>query len=357
MEFDLIPPFWQDFLANIRHVVLFPFHAGERIFWLYLITSALIAFLVYLRLRRARSEEATSFLAFLFPKRIWSHPSAWLDLRYFFFHNFTGHFFATVGGVFITALVLLALTGFRGLPEPGETTVLSGWKGVAASIGFMLVAVVVADFTAFYMHYLQHKIPLLWQFHKVHHSAEVMHPISNYREHPIDNLFYTITIGATYGMVLAAAAHVIGYVPDTLSILGVPIFMFLFNVTGYNLRHSHVWLRWPGRWSMVFPSPAHHQVHHSCHPDHLDKNFAFLLPIWDVLFGCYVMPEDNRDVKFGVTEKDNGKELNTCLRMYFLPFRDAWRVMTERRSAVSPPPVPAPAELVEGDQSAANPAR
>jgi hypothetical protein len=36
--------------------VLFPFHAGERIFWLYLITSALIAFLVYLRLRRARSE-------------------------------------------------------------------------------------------------------------------------------------------------------------------------------------------------------------------------------------------------------------------------------------------------------------
>lgn len=56
MEFDLIPPFWQDFLANIRHVVLFPFHAGERIFWLYLITSALIAFLVYLRLRRARSE-------------------------------------------------------------------------------------------------------------------------------------------------------------------------------------------------------------------------------------------------------------------------------------------------------------
>jgi sterol desaturase/sphingolipid hydroxylase (fatty acid hydroxylase superfamily) len=206
----------------------------------------------------------------------------------------------------------------------------------------MVVAMVVGDFTAFYVHYLQHKIPLLWQFHKVHHSAEVMHPLSNYREHPIDNLVYTLTIGATYGVVLAVAAHSIGYLPDTLSLLGVPIFMFLFNLTGYNLRHSHIWLRWPGRWSMIFPSPAHHQVHHSCHPDHLDKNFAFLLPVWDVIFGCYVMPEDDRDVKFGVTEKDRGQELNSCLNLYILPFRDAWRLMTRTRRA-KPAPAAEPA--------------
>ena len=82
---------------------------------------------------------------------------------------------------------------------------------------------------------------------------------------------------------------------------------------------------------MVFPSPAHHQVHHSCHPDHLDKNFAFVFPVWDVIFGCYVMPEDNRDVKFGVTDKDRGHELDTCLKLYFLPFRDAWRLFRRKR--------------------------
>jgi sterol desaturase/sphingolipid hydroxylase (fatty acid hydroxylase superfamily) len=347
VEIDLIPPYLQDFLANIRYVLLSPFNPNSRIYLLYLATSAILALLVYLRLRRARSAEATSFLGFLFPRRIWGHPSAWLDVRYFFFHGMTGHFVATSGGVAVTAGVFMILTGLDGFPDRETTQILTGWQGFGAIMAFMVVAIVVADFTAFYMHYLQHKIPLLWQFHKVHHSAEVMHPLSNFREHPIDNFAYSITIGATYGAVLALAMQTFGFLPDSIMLLGVPVFMFLFNVTGYNLRHSHVWLRWPGRWSVIFPSPAHHQVHHSCHPDHLDKNFAFILPVWDVLFGSYVMPEDNRDVKFGVTEKDRGHELNSCVRMYLLPFRDAWRLVTRtdgapRKDETSAPPVPAP---------------
>jgi sterol desaturase/sphingolipid hydroxylase (fatty acid hydroxylase superfamily) len=335
MDIDVIPPYWQNFLANLRQVVLMPFNPDSRIHVLYLLTSALLALFVYRRLRKARSDDAKSFLGYLFPKRIWSHPSAWLDVRYFFFHQMTGHFFATSVGVVVTAATFTLLTGFEKLPDAAEATALTGWAGLAAAFAFMVVAFVVADFTAFYIHYLQHKIPLLWQFHKVHHSAEVMHPLSNFREHPIDNLVYSLTIGATYGIVLALAFHTIGYMPDALSLMGVPVLMFLFNVTGYNLRHSHVWLRWPGRWSMVFPSPAHHQVHHSCHPDHLDKNFAFMFPVWDVLFKSYVMPEDNRDVKFGVTEKDRGKELASCLKMYVLPFRDAWHLVTRKASDMS----------------------
>jgi sterol desaturase/sphingolipid hydroxylase (fatty acid hydroxylase superfamily) len=357
VEIDFIPPYLQDFLANIRYVLLSPFQPGSRIYFLYLATSALFAFFVYLALRRARSPEATSFLGYLFPKRIWSHPSAWLDVRYFFFHGITGHFIATSGGVAVTLGVFTLLTGQSVVPDADSgVQVLTGWQGVSATIAFMVVAIVVSDFTAFYMHYLQHKIPLLWQFHKVHHSAEVMHPLSNFREHPIDNFAYSVTIGATYGVVLALMVHAFGYVPHSLTLLGVPVFMFLFNVTGYNLRHSHVWLRWPGRWSVIFPSPAHHQVHHSCHPDHLDKNFAFMCPVWDVLFGCYVMPEDNRDVKFGVTEKDRGHELNSCVRMYALPFRDAWRVMTKGRAAIPPTPAAETVERAEVDRPAANPA-
>jgi sterol desaturase/sphingolipid hydroxylase (fatty acid hydroxylase superfamily) len=334
---DALSSYLQDFLANMRRVLLMPFSPDSRIYVLYLATSLLFALFVYLRLRRARSPEVTGFFAFVFPRRVWSHPSAWLDLRYFFFHRMTGHFLVAGGGVFASAAVLVLLTGGEGFPDAAHTTLLTGWTGLIASVGFMILALIVADFTAFLVHYLQHKIPLLWQFHKVHHSAEVMHPLSNYREHPIDNLVYTLTTGASYGVLLAAAAHVIGYLPDTMSLLGIPVFMFLFNISGYNLRHSHIWLRWPGRWSMIFPSPAHHQVHHSCHPDHLDKNFAFFMPVWDVLFGCYVMPEDNRDVKFGVTEKDRGHELNSCLRLYVIPFRDAWALLRGRKRLTAQP--------------------
>lgn len=167
---------------------------------------------------------------------------------------------------------------------------------------FMIIATVVIDFVAYFTYYLQHKSPLFWQFHKVHHSAEVMHPISNFREHPIDNLFYALTFGVGYGAMIAGAMIFFGFVPSVPSLLRVPLLGFFSNLAGYNLRHSQIWLRWPGKLSMIFPSPAHHHVHHSCHPDHIDKNFAFTLPIWDVIFKTYHMPEDNRDVKFGIGE-------------------------------------------------------
>ncbi len=67
-------------------------------------------------------------------------------------------------------------------------------------------------------------------------------------------------------------------------------------------------------------------MHHSCHPDHIDKNFAFMFPIWDVIFKTYHMPQDNRDVKFGIGD-GNAAELDTCVRLYLIPVRDAYRLV------------------------------
>lgn len=328
---DFILTYGRSFLDHAKGVVSMPLHPTSRLYALYLLTSLLFAFLVYLRARASRLDEAKSFVQFLFPARVWKNPSAWLDVRYFFFHQLIGHFLMLGVSAVATTATFQLVTLFDGFEIVANATVVPGWRGAAMAVGYMIAAFIVTDFISFYMHYLQHKIPLLWQFHKVHHSAEVMHPLSNFREHPIDNLAYLVAIGAGYGVVMGIAVQGFGYVPGMPSLLGVPILMLLFNVLGYNLRHSHIWLRWPGKWSMVFPSPAHHHVHHSCHPDHLDKNFAFMFPIWDVIFGCYVMPEDNRDVKFGVTDKDRGHELNSCVNLYVLPFRDAWRVLKKRR--------------------------
>lgn len=317
------------FLTHAKSIALFPLGAENRVYVLYLASSIVIAFVIYLRSRSGDKSASRSFLRFLFPRDVWSHQSAWLDLRYFVFHQLIGHFLMLGLGAGAAALSFRLIAGVPMSAATGGDP-LTGWAGILAATGYMFVALIVSDFLGFYMHYLQHKIPVLWQFHKVHHSAEVMHPLSNYREHPVDNLFYGLLVGAGYGTVISLAFTMIGYVPAMPSLLGVPVLLFMFNIAGYNLRHSHIWLKWPGVWSKVFPSPAHHHVHHSCHPDHLDKNFAFMFPVWDVLFGTYVMPEDNRDVKFGVTDKDNGQELDSCLKLYFLPVRDAWRVLRRK---------------------------
>jgi sterol desaturase/sphingolipid hydroxylase (fatty acid hydroxylase superfamily) len=334
---ESIAEFLTAYGAHALHVVTGPFDPNNRIFGLYIATSLLAAFLVH-RAARRRGAGERSFLRFLFPEHVWRHPSAWLDLRYFFFHMLVGHFLLLGLSAWAAALAFGVVTGDLSVQSQLRRSGAFSAADLAVATGYMFLAFAVIDFVNWGIHYLQHKVPLLWQFHKVHHSAEVMHPLSNFREHPVDNFTYYLVTGLAYGAVNGVAVNVFGYLPSFPSLLGVPLLMLAFNLLAYNLRHSHVWLRWPGRWSMVLPSPAHHHVHHSCHPDHIDKNFAFMFPVWDVIFGTYCLPEDNRDVRFGIGE-GKAAELASCLQLYLVPFRDAWRVV-RRRLRRAPPDAP-----------------
>ena len=313
--------------AQLLVVAAYPLSSAQRIFWLYLVTSVALAFHVFYRKTRSAPAQGLSlraFIGFLLPKHIWRSASAWLDVRYFFFHQI---FRLVIYGAFLTGalnLTVAMVTGTSPGLSYGPLTMGSGVGNMAVSILYMFVLIGFVDFVSWGIHYLQHKVPLLWEFHKVHHSLEVMHPLSNYREHPIDNIFYALGTGSAYGLVMGLASNLFGYVPGMPMLLGVPLLVLAFNLLGYNLRHSHVWLRWPGRWSMAFPSPAHHHIHHSCHPDHIDRNFAFIFPFWDVLFGTYQMPETNRDVRFGLSMADGGSDYKSCLGLYLIPFRNIW---------------------------------
>ncbi|WP_411892605.1 sterol desaturase family protein [Yoonia sp. SDW83-1] len=331
----LFSEMYQMLSEQFSALVQTPFDPAARLFWLYLCTAVLFAYWVYHRYSKtdAGAEPRTlgSFLRFLVPKSVWGHPSAWLDLRFFLVNQFTGKLlYVSLTGA-TTAFVFYWVTGGISFVDVIKASEMPGFSDVVISLIYMFVVIAITDFAAFYIHYLQHKIPILWEFHKVHHSPEVMHPISNFREHPFDNVAYALGIGSVYGIVLGSVMVFLGYLPNMPTVLGVPILLFLFNAGGYHLRHSHIWLRWPGRWSMVFPSPAHHHVHHSCHPDHLDKNFAFLFPLWDVLFRTYEMPKDNKDVKFGIYGVEES-EYTSVWKLYSIPFRNIFNKIKTGKS-------------------------
>jgi sterol desaturase/sphingolipid hydroxylase (fatty acid hydroxylase superfamily) len=180
------------------------------------------------------------------------------------------------------------------------------------------------DFAAYLVHYVQHRIPVLWEFHRVHHSALVLNPLTNYREHPIDNILYAVALSTTAGVTSGCLLALFGGVPTDLAIAGASLPALLFNVLGYHLRHSHIWLRWPGRLAYVFGCPAHHQIHHSCEPEHIDKNLAFNFPIWDVLFGTFHLPEREPKMTSGLGDGTEG-EYSSFLRIYALPFVRLYR--------------------------------
>lgn len=329
---QFIEPVFEFIRDRLITGLLTPLIPSQRIFWLYMGSSTILAFYVFYvstRLTPSHGSYFRGFIGFLFPKHVWRNPSAWLDVRYFFFHLI---FRVTVYGMFLTGVLNLIAQFVAATPDVIDVRVLttdSNMTDMAISTLYMFALIAFIDFVGYAIHYVQHKSPLLWEFHKVHHSLEVMHPLSNYREHPIDNLVYAVGTGAAYGMFIGLSANLFGYVPGMPLILGTPLLMFAFNFLGYNLRHSHVWLRWPGRWSMLFASPAHHHIHHSCHPDHIDRNFAFIFPCWDVLFGTYQMPETDKDVRFGIS-LDHVNEFKSCFGLYFIPFRNALNLMSSR---------------------------
>ncbi len=329
--------------AQLRAFASIPLDPNQRVFLPYLLSSLLFAVGVYVVGARTgprrEAEGRPRLFRFLFPKEVWSQPSAWLDVRYFFFHQIVR--LSIYGGLmpwvsattYAFGVALFAGSSEAGALAPPAAT----WLFDAL---FVVGGVLATDFISYGIHRLQHRIPILWEFHKVHHSATVMHPLTNYREHPFDNLQYAIGTGFVVGALGALAHRTLGYVPSGPRLLGVGAAMFAFNALGYNLRHSHVWLRWPGRLSMLFGSPAHHQIHHSASPDHLQKNFAFMFPVWDVLFGTFHLPERGEGLMIGLGNAEEA-DYRTCLGLYFLPLRKAFRIAfgrSARAPARSIPP-------------------
>jgi sterol desaturase/sphingolipid hydroxylase (fatty acid hydroxylase superfamily) len=139
-----------------------------------------------------------------------------------------------------------------------------------------LLYFLVYDFAEYLYHRLQHKVPLLWAMHSLHHSDPNMSVLTTNRHFWADPLFKSLTVWS-------AAALLISPTPTALAVYSA---LGLWNF----LTHSQLPINL-GRWSWVINTPAYHRRHHSALPEHYDSNFAAILPIWDVLSGDYHRPD------------------------------------------------------------------
>lgn len=299
------------------------YHGGVRIYWLFLFSALLLAGISFLRYRQeGESASLRDFARFLFPKSVWFNRSALVDYRYFIL--VVPFWTAVVGPVLLSAVSVGAWVA--DLVRPMTSTSLSDTSPLVVGVIYTLSIFLADDFRRYAVHYLFHRVPFLWEFHKVHHSAEVLTPITLYREHPVYLLTSRLTgatlIGVTTGMF-------IGLFGDQLSVftvLGVNVGFFLFDVMGSNLRHSHIWLSWGRRLEHIIISPAQHQIHHSDQPKHYDKNFGSALAIWDWMFGTLYVPERREDLSFGLPY-ERERWFDSAFGLIVKPFYNAYSVL------------------------------
>jgi sterol desaturase/sphingolipid hydroxylase (fatty acid hydroxylase superfamily) len=191
-------------------------------------------------------------------------------------------------------------------------------------VGITLAQILWSDFMLFYVHYLFHKVPAFWEFHKVHHSAEVMTPITAYRVHPFE-LFLTMNVTAIgTALLVGIVNYFTGGDHAEIRIWNINVVQFAFYAIGFNLRHSHIPLGYGAAISRVLVSPWMHQVHHSSEARHLDRNMGFIFSFWDRMFGTLYIPQRGETFALGLNDGEHVR-FHSLGALYFRPVANLLR--------------------------------
>lgn len=284
-------------------------------------------------LRTSERASLRDFLAFALPPELWSNRSARADILFWITKKaVTPLLFLPAGITFVvgvgyaTRLVLIAAFGQPAEPPP------AGPLLIVLFTGTMLLAY---DASYYFYHVAQHRVPFLWELHKVHHSAEILVGLTKDRVHPLDELMNRAWDGLIPGICYGIWS-VVALDPVEVTVFGINVYVMRNLLMMDFVRHTHLPITF-GRVGRVVISPHAHQLHHSTARKHWDRNFGLMFTVCDRLFGTYSAPEPNERFQFGLVERDRA-DYHSLYGLYVLPLRKMARSLRRirRRPAATP---------------------
>lgn len=311
---DALTNLFHQFLGDILYLTS---GASSRTYWPYLATAIPLALVLQYKERHAPiGPEMRTFSAATWTSRSALNDYAIICANSFLFILCLRIFLPNIDYWINTLSSLLRDI----LPPMGDTSV---WWAPPL---FALSLFVVDDFLRFFSHYIEHRVPILWEFHKVHHSATVLNFLTAERHHPLASLFERFVSSLGIITVNAVFIALFGDKISPTGLLGGNIFWLLYNILAGTLRHSPAWVSFGPRIERWFISPAQHQIHHSENPLHFDRNFGSTLAIWDRLFGTLHCTTSRREVKsFGIG--DETPEYTKLSSLLCVPMRKAFQIL------------------------------
>lgn len=297
---------WQNSLS----LLTLPFNPNHPFCVIYLLSAFGIATAIYCMTAKKQGKK---FVDFIIPPGKYTHASSKVD----YFIILIAHIFAVYSAFYFLTSITIGqvlshtLNKFYIVPEFHSNLY---WV-----IAFNVLYLMAYDFGKYITHFLQHKYWFIWEFHKIHHSAQVLTPFSVYRFHPIDRIMNILFIAFFTGVVLGLYSWLFNTPLSLYRVFSLHVGVFLFYLTTYNLRHSYIWLPFPKWLSYILMSPAQHQIHHSIEKQHIGKNLGHIFTLWDWLFGTLFIPTKREYFSIGVGQKEN-TEYENIVKVYFLPF-------------------------------------
>jgi sterol desaturase/sphingolipid hydroxylase (fatty acid hydroxylase superfamily) len=145
-----------------------------------------------------------------------------------------------------------------------------------APLAIKIVATVaLASFSAYLLHLMSHRVPLLWRLHSIHHTDTFLDVTTSLRIHPLEQ---ALSISITCVLVL-----IFGHAPVVLmAYLAVESIVVIFSHSQFRLPAGLERIA-----SLVLVTPAIHHIHHSAYQPETDSNYGNALIIWDRLLGTF----------------------------------------------------------------------
>jgi len=209
----------------------------------------------------------------------------WVDVFYMFFNFFL---FSLIAYNAISNVAVQAFNDFLGLFGIKNLVALN----VASWPAWLQLATLflIRDFVQWNIHRLLHKVPWMWEVHKVHHSIEEMGFAGHLRYHWMENVIY----------------RTLEYIPLAMIGFGIQDFFIvhIFTLAVGHLNHANIYLPL-GPLKYIFNSPQMHLWHHA---EELPKermngvNFGITLSIWDYIFGLNYVPKEDGAIKLGFND-------------------------------------------------------
>ena len=171
-------------------------------------------------------------------------------------------------------------------------------------IGLLILDLVAAWFS----HWVEHQVPLLWRLHLVHHSDTHIDTTSANRHHPGESVVrFAFT---ALGVVVAGAPLWMVFLYQSVSVV-----LSQFNHANISLP---AWLDRAISWVIV--SPDMHKVHHHYVLPYTDSNYGNVFSVWDRLFGTF-RTIDRSTLVYGVDTHMDAREHATIGALMTMPFR------------------------------------
>jgi sterol desaturase/sphingolipid hydroxylase (fatty acid hydroxylase superfamily) len=172
----------------------------------------------------------------------------------------------------------------------------------------ILVAVVLLDYTLWWWHWANHRVPFLWRFHLVHHVDRDLDATTALRFH-FGELALSIPVRA-------AQMILIGVDPFSLWLWQTILFA--------SILFHHANLRLPPGFERVLVrlivTPRMHGIHHSDRQDETNSNWSSLLSVWDFLHRTFRLDVPDAKITIGVPAYHDARDV-TIGKILTLPFR------------------------------------